>query len=205
MQDIVIRELSKSFGEKKVLSGLSHTFPAGEVCIVQGPSGSGKTTLLRILAGLEKQDAGSVGGVPERISFVFQEDRLLPDFSAYRNLKVVTGKETEKAVILSHLAELGLQGEEKTAVKNFSGGMKRRLAIARAMLYNSSLVILDEPFKGLDEKLKTEVMDYVKRHREGRTLILVTHDREEAAYMGGNVLELESTQETEENDDRENG
>ena len=202
MQDIVIRELSKSFGEKKVLSGLSHTFPAGEVCIVQGPSGSGKTTLLRILAGLEKQDAGSVEGVPERISFVFQEDRLLPDFSAYRNLKVVTGKETEKAVILSHLAELGLQGEEKTAVKNFSGGMKRRLAIARAMLYNSSLVILDEPFKGLDEKLKTEVMDYVKRHREGRTLILVTHDREEAAYMGGNVLELERTQETEENDGR---
>ena len=202
MQDIVIRELSKSFGEKKVLSGLSYTFPAGEVCIVQGPSGSGKTTLLRILSGLEKQDTGSIEGVPERISFVFQEDRLLPDFSAYRNLKVVTGKETEKAVILSHLAELGLQGEERTAVKNFSGGMKRRLAIARAMLYNSSLVILDEPFKGLDEKLKTEVMDYVKRHREGRPLILVTHDREEAAYMGGNVLELERTQETEENDGR---
>ena len=70
--------------------------------------------------------------------------------------------------------------------------MKRRVAIARAMLYPSELVILDEPFKGLDEKLKTEVMDYVKRHRDGRTLLLVLHEKKEAAYMGGAVLEMQT-------------
>ena len=196
-QDIVITGLSKSFGEKQVLKDFSLSFPVGKTSVLMGPSGCGKTTLLRLIAGLETPDAGSILGVPERISFVFQEDRLAERLSAYRNLRLVLGKQVPKETVRQHLKELKLLEEEKKPVHTFSGGMKRRLAIARAMLYPSSLVILDEPFKGLDAALKAEVMDYVKRHRDGRTLILVSHDREEAAFMEGELTEMKLPREEE--------
>ena len=112
-QDIVITGISKSFGEKQVIKDFSHVFPAGETGILMGPSGCGKTTLLRLIAGLEKADAGSIDGVPERIAFVFQEDRLAEEFSAFRNLRLVCGKTVQKETLLAHLRELGLSEEEK--------------------------------------------------------------------------------------------
>lgn len=190
MNDIIVKDLCMSFGDHTVLDRLSLTFPAGEITCVKGPSGCGKTTLLRILAGLEQPSGGTVSGVPEKIAFVFQENRLCEDFGAVANLRLVLPEKRSKEIILHHLQEIGLSGDLKKPVKEFSGGMKRRVAIARAVCYDADLLILDEPFKGLDEKLRQDVMDYVKKYSAGKTVICVTHDSLEARYLGSSVIDL---------------
>ena len=154
MTELKIRGISKSFDGRKVLRNVNAIFPAGSITCLLGPSGYGKTTLLRIVAGLEKPDTGSVEGVPEEIGFVFQEDRLCEDFSAISNVRLVTGKSMPKEEIIRHLTEIGLGDSLDRPVHEYSGGMKRRVAIVRAVCYPAQLLILDEPFKGLDEKLR---------------------------------------------------
>lgn len=190
MKDIIVKDLCKSFGDHIVLDRLSLVFPAGEITCIKGPSGCGKTTLLRILAGLEQPSGGSVLNIPGKIAFVFQENRLCEDFGAISNLRLVLPEKQSKGMILQHLREIGLADDLKKPVKEFSGGMKRRVAIARAVCYNADLLILDEPFKGLDEKLRQDVMDYVKKYSAGKTVICVTHDSLEAGYLGSSVLDL---------------
>ena len=190
MKDIVVKDLFKSYGGQPVLQNLSLTFRGGEVTCIEGPSGCGKTTLLRLIAGLEAPEGGRIEGVPERIACVFQEDRLCEDFGAVRNVKLVTGREMSEAEIAAHLEEIGLGDAGNKPVREFSGGMKRRVAIVRAVCYRGDLLILDEPFKGLDEKLRARVMDYVKRHSAGKTILCVTHDGAEADYLGGAVCRL---------------
>lgn len=192
MKDILIRNLSKAFGDKQVLSRLDMTVQAGSVTCLQGASGIGKTTLLRIIAGLETQDGGTVEGVSEKIAFVFQEDRLCEDFNALRNIQMVTGRALPADSIRAHLRELEIPEDSlNQPVREFSGGMKRRVAIARAVCADAELVLMDEPFKGLDEALKEHVMEYVKRHTAGRTVICVTHNAAEADYLGGQVIQME--------------
>ena len=152
-----------------------------------GPSGYGKTTLLRIIAGLEKPDAGSVEGVPEQIGFVFQEDRLCEDFSAVSNVRLVTGKNMPKEEIVRHSLD--------KPVREYSGGMKRRVAIVRAVCYPAELLILDEPFKGLDEKLRMEVISYIRKYAKGKTVLCVTHEPEDAERLGGKNIEMEQISE----------
>ena len=190
MKDIIISGLSKSFGEKKVLDNLNLTIPAGEITCVMGPSGCGKTTLFNILAGLLEPDSGTVEGMPERISFVFQEDRLCPAYSAAANVRLVTGNTVSREKIASDLAELGLGDSAGLPSEQLSGGMKRRAAIARAVLYGGDVFLLDEAFKGLDEERKRQTMDYVKSRTAGKTVICVTHDAEEAEYLGGKIIKL---------------
>ena len=190
VSDITLTGVSKSFGDKTVLKEVSFTFKHGETTCIKGASGCGKTTLLRIIAGLEEKDGGTIIGVPEKISYVFQEDRLCEDFSAVSNITAVTGRSLKKEAVYSHLKELGLEESALKPVRELSGGMKRRVAIARAVCYNSELLILDEPFKGLDVKLRQSVMDYIKRHTNGRTIICVTHDPAEAEYMGGTLIDM---------------
>ena len=191
MTDITLRGISKSFGGQQVLRNVSAAFPAGSVTCLMGPSGFGKTTLLRIIAGLEKPDAGTVEGVPERIGFVFQEDRLCEEFSAVSNVRLVTGKRLPKETIVRHLEEIGLGDSLDKPVREYSGGMKRRVAIVRAVCYPADLLILDEPFKGLDEKLRLEVIGYIRRHTEGKTVICVTHEADDAERLGGTNIEME--------------
>ena len=193
MSDIILSDITKSFDDKTVLNGVSFTFPAGSTTCIKGSSGCGKTTLLRIIAGLEQKDGGTISGVPEKISYVFQEDRLCEDFSAVSNITAVTGRTLSKEKIREHLSELGLEESAQKPVRELSGRMKRRVAIARAVCYASELLILDEPFKGLDVKLRQSVMDYIKRHADGRTIICVTHDPAEADYMGGNLIDMGET------------
>lgn len=190
MNDIVLDNISKSFGEKKVLEDFSCVFKGGEITCVYGASGKGKTTLLNVIAGLTKPDGGEIAGTPEKISFVFQEDRLCEDFSAVSNVRLVCPKMPKKEII-THLGELGLAEAAGKPVKEYSGGMKRRVAIARAIAYGADLILLDEPFKGLDETLKTDVINYIKRHTEGKTVICVTHDRSDSTLLGGNILDLD--------------
>ena len=154
-----------------------------------GPSGGGKTTLLRKILGLETPDEGVISGVPERKAAVFQEDRLCPGVSPVENVLLVTGKEKE-AEARSLLTELGLGDSLDLPCAELSGGMRRRAAIARALLAEGELLTLDEPFKGLDEQNRRAAAALVLRHRRGRTLLYVTHEREEAALLGGEILQI---------------
>ena len=190
MKDIEVREISKAYDGRPVLEKVSLRFPAGTTTCITGPSGCGKTTLLRIIAGLETADSGSVTGVPEGIGFVFQEDRLCGEFSAVSNVRIAAGKKPDREEIIRHLTALGLGNDLNKPVKEFSGGMKRRVAIARAVCCPSELLILDEPFKGLDEKLHLEVIEYIKTNSRGRTVICVTHEPEDAEKMNGSIMKL---------------
>ena len=195
MTELKIRGISKSFDGRKVLRNVNAIFPAGSITCLLGPSGYGKTTLLRIVAGLEKPDTGSVEGVPEEIGFVFQEDRLCEDFSAISNVRLVTGKSMPKEEIIRHLTEIGLGDSLDRPVHEYSGGMKRRVAIVRAVCYPAQLLILDEPFKGLDEKLRLEVIGFIRKRSEGKTVICVTHEPDDAERLGGKNIEMEQISE----------
>ena len=186
---IRIKEVCKSFGEQKVLDRVSLTIPEGEITCLMGTSGSGKTTLLRILMGLIPADAGEVTGVPERIAAVFQEDRLLPEADAVRNVCVTTGASRSK--VREHFARVGLTEYEGKPAADLSGGMMRRVAIVRACLADAKLVVMDEPFKGLDEETRDLVIAYVREECAGKTLLVVTHLPEEAEKLGGTMVWLD--------------
>ncbi len=194
MNGILLTGVSKSFDGKEVLKNVSMRIEAGQTVCIRGRSGIGKTTLLRIIAGLTEPDTGTVEGVPGHIGFVFQEDRLCEDFSALSNIRLVTGRSMSREEILRHLGELGLAESAMLPVRGFSGGMKRRVALARAVCADPELLLLDEPFKGLDSELRLKVINYVKKHTAGKTVICVSHDITEALYLGGTVIELEDSQ-----------
>ena len=190
MKDIVVKNIKKSYGGKEVLKSFSAVFPAGCRVCVMGESGSGKTTLLRLITGLEKPDEGSITGVPERVSVVFQEDRLCEDFSIISNIRMVLDKEQDisDAQIDSLLRDMGMTEPLDTPVRLLSGGMKRRVAIARALVYDSELLIMDEPFKGLDETTKDRVIQAVKKRREA--VLMVSHDLQEAKKMEAEIFNI---------------
>ena len=198
MQNVRITNISKTYGDKQVLNSISKEFTAGETTVIMGASGCGKTTLLRILLGLEMPDNGEVIGMPEKVSVLFQEDRLCEDASAYENIVLVlerkrtrAQKDVQKHHVEQEAAQIGITVEDLTQnVMELSGGMQRRIALLRALLYDADCVILDEPFKGLDAATKQIVMQYVKEKTAGKTTFLVTHDAAEADFFGGNRWNL---------------
>ena len=147
-----------------------------------------RPALLRVLMGLEKTYTGCVSGVPEKRSAVFQEDRLQDFYSALMNLRL-TLPGVKSDALLRELALLGLtEDDARKPAQSLSGGMKRRVTLARAMLADSDIVFLDEPFKGLDETTRARAVEYVRSRRNGRTLIAVTHDEREALALGCTIL-----------------
>lgn len=183
--DIICKDISKSFGEKKVLDRFSFIFPEGKITAIMGESGVGKTTLFRILLGLEKSDKGSIEGLSgKKISVLFQEDRLFPQLTALQNAEIA-GSSGKKALSL-----LGLAGEEDSLPENLSGGMQRRVSMARLLCHNGDLFLMDEPFKGLDEETKKKTMDVFKSLSPPKTIIFITHDQQEADFLADTVLQL---------------
>ena len=180
-----IQHLCKSFDGKVVLDHVSLTLESGGTACLMAPSGRGKTTLLRCIAGLETPDGGQITDLPERIAYVFQEDRLCDGFSAVDNIRLVTGKALGEGEIRRHLEELGLAGSLDQPVRELSGGMRRRVVISRAVCFGADLLLLDEPFKGLDDEARQQTADYILRHRGAAAILCVTHDREDAAALGG--------------------
>lgn len=180
-----IQHLCKSFDGKVVLDHVSLTLESGGTACLMAPSGRGKTTLLRCIAGLETPDSGQITDLPERIAYVFQEDRLCDGFSAVDNIRLVTGKAMGEGEIRRHLEELGLAGSLDQPVRELSGGMRRRVVISRAVCFGADLLLLDEPFKGLDDEARQQTADYILRHRGAAAILCVTHDREDAAALGG--------------------
>ena len=187
--DIAVKNVYKSYGDKKVLTDVSAVFPAGRCICIMAESGKGKTTLLRLIMGLEAPDSGSIMGVPERISVVFQEDRLCEEFSIAANIRMVLSKDTDMSNddIRRLMSELAMDEDINTPVSKLSGGMKRRVAIARAIAYDSEWLILDEPFKGLDEASRDKVIGTITQKR--KSVIMVSHNIAEAERMNATILD----------------
>lgn len=196
-EQIRIEHLYKAYGQNQVLSDFSAVFEKGKTTCIMAPSGAGKTTLLRILAGLEKADSGRIIGLEDmKKSIVFQEDRLCENLSASANIRLVRQKRPwgrEKNAdqkIEEAMQAVGLSGCENQPVREFSGGMRQRTALLRALYSDWDILFLDEPFKGLDEETKGDVIRYTKEKCKGKTVIFVTHDRSEAEAMSDRVYQM---------------
>ena len=196
MDDILLSGVSKSFQGQSVLSNLSGTIPGGRVTAVMGASGRGKTTLLRLLCGLLQPDSGSISGLNGYIpSVVFQEDRLMMSLSVRDNLAVVL-KAGQLQQAEGLLEKLGMPGIMSKRISKLSGGMARRVALTRALLYPGDLLLMDEPFKGLDEPMKERAARVIKERVSGlipetigcATTVLVTHDPLEAQLLGAHEI-----------------
>ncbi len=190
MNDIVLKNVSKRFGEKVVFDKFNHAFSKGSRVCIMGASGRGKTTLFNLLLGLIKPDSGEIIGVPKKLSAVFQEDRLCEEFTSVENVRAVTGKTVKNEEIVALLDELGLSGSENQPVSSLSGGMRRRVALARALLAENEMLILDEPFKGLDDKTREKTVLTLLSRAKGKTLLVATHDERDAELLDAEILVL---------------
>lgn len=175
MMELRVEHLCKRYGENAVLDDISFTARVG-VTRLLGPSGIGKTTLLRVLLGLETPDSGTVNGDRFCWTAVFQENRLLEGLDAEGNLRFVLGANYNAAAAQALLEELGLGDVGKKKVRDYSGGMQRRLALARALLAPSDALALDEPFTGLDAENREAAMRAILRAAETKIVLLSTHE-----------------------------
>ncbi len=191
---ITLDKLSFAYGKKTVLRDFSLTVNKGEIVGIMGPSGCGKSTLLGLVAGLKKPKSGSVRVDTERISYVFQEPRLLPWMTVWENLAAVLSEkpDCEDPRIIQALAMAGLEGCEGLYPHELSGGMKSRASLARALLYDGELFLLDEPFASLDEALRRELTERLTHYfrENGTTVLYVTHHAEDAKALCDRILHL---------------
>ena len=186
-----LSSIEKSFGEKKVLSGVSLDVKKGDIAMLYGMSGCGKTTLMRIAAGLEKEDKGTVRR-NGKIAVVFAEARLFPTATVLENITLVMSgdkrKNAEKAKEI--LAAFGLSEAETLYPRELSTGMAARVSLARAVAYDADIYLMDEPFKSLDGEVKMIVMDYLRSFLKEKATLIISHDEAEADAMGGKVCRM---------------
>ena len=183
---IRLEHISKSFGEQAVLTDFSYTFPALGLYRLNGKSGIGKTTLLRIIAGLEKPDAGAVTN-DGTISFLFQDRRLFETLSALDNVLLVDASKTPKELRRNRasalLERLGIAaGEQAKRIAELSGGMQQRVAIARALFYDAPTLLLDEPTKELDAENRAILRGIFAEEAKKRLVILSGHESDDGGY-----------------------
>ena len=204
-----LRNISKRFGDKQILSDFNLTIHEGKILAIVGPSGGGKTTLLRMLAGLETIDSGEVFYNGESLAldelskrqllgFVFQDFQLFPHLSVLENLTISPVKmngmpEAEANTKARALLErLGLEGHEDDFPYSLSGGQKQRVALARAMMIDPEIIGYDEPTSALDPPLRLEVEKLILQNKElGMTQIVVTHDLTFAENIADELLTFE--------------
>lgn len=197
-----IAKIRKRYGDIPVIGGIDLEVPAGEVLAVVGPSGCGKSTLLRLVAGLDTRYAGEIRvdgsvirGPDPRVGLVFQEPRLFPWLTIARNVAFgLPDPDGPKAreLVADTLAVMGLAPFAMALPKHLSGGMAQRAALARALVTEPQVLLLDEPFSALDAFTRMRLQDHLlaawERYRP--TLVLVTHDLDEAVYLADRVVLL---------------
>lgn len=182
---ISLEHIRKSYGEQTVLQDCCFTLDPGSVTALMGESGIGKTTILRMISGLEKPDEGNIRPGQLCCSYVFQEDRLCSQVSAVENCRFFTGKDKE---IRKELEQLLPSDKLDCPVSQLSGGMRRRVSIAAALLRDSDVILMDEPFNGLDEENKKNVAMYIKNKQNGRICLFTTHSLEEVKLMNAECI-----------------
>lgn len=209
-EKIIVKGIRKSFGTHVVLQDLSITFAPGGIYVIRGASGSGKTTLLRILAGLEQPDEGKVirekreapesletseslesrkipktrkADAPGPVGMVFQESRLLSDLSAIRNVAYGVRGKIDQVQLRVQLREVLPEADLTLPVHQYSGGMRRRVEMVRAVFPGNGLLLLDEPFAGLDVENKKRTISYLLSHRKQATVICTSHDPAESRML----------------------
>ena len=185
---IEIKNLEKSFGDKKVIKSFSLDVAPNERIALIAFSGSGKTTLLRLMSGLDKKYNGRIN-VKGKVSYMFQEDRLFPESTVLENVLAACDSVelSEKLLSAVELSECS-----RMLPRDLSGGMKRRVALARSLAAPFDILLLDEPFTGVDDETKARVAKNILPFLKGKTVILVTHSPEEAELLGCEVLRLEN-------------
>ena len=205
-----LKNISKRFGEKQIISDLNLKVPEKQILAIVGPSGGGKTTLLRMLAGLETIDSGDIIYNGEELpldelekrnllGFVFQDFQLFPHLTVLENLtlspiktKHFTKEDAEKKAI-GLLTRLGLAEYAKAYPYSLSGGQKQRVALARAMMIDPEIIGYDEPTSALDPELRLEVEKLILQNRElGMMQIVVTHDLQFAENIADTILKVQS-------------
>lgn len=184
---IDIRELGISYDGRNVLENVSFSIAPGEHIAIMGPSGCGKTSLMKAIAGLLQPERGSIG-LKGRISCVFQEPRLLPWLTALENINVVLSDSPATLPAARkwlEAVELGDSADKRPA--ELSGGMQQRVSIARALAYGGDILLLDEPLKGMDAELRERIAELIRRECEGKTLVIITHDEDEARAFADKI------------------
>jgi len=188
---IRFENVSKAFGDNVILKDFSLELPDSGIVALMGPSGYGKTTLLRLLSGLTEPDSGKIVAEYKRLSMVFQEDRLLGGVTALGNLLAVMDVKDER-LALTWLKRMGLEDSVNLLPQELSGGMRRRLAIARAMVFGGDFMLLDEPFAGLDDVTRERIYPFIfgssDKPDSSRLTVLVTHDQSEAQHVADRLI-----------------
>lgn len=181
--------ISHSYGDHTVLQNQSLTLLPGQRLAVMGPSGRGKTTLLRIALGLLKPTSGSVENTFRKTAAVFQEPRLLPWRTALENVNLVLGDgKNSLDIARRYLRKVNLSDAENKHPRELSGGMQQRVAVARALAAEGDLLVLDEPFKAMDEALRNQIIALVAQ--TDAAVLLVTHEEAEARALGCEIIHL---------------
>lgn len=186
---IALHDIHFAYGDKVICDKLSWTLPETGVICLWGASGCGKTTLLRLLVGLEKPQSGTVDA-PRAVSVVFQEDRLLPWKTVWENASLACADTARVAALLE---AVGLADYRDRYPNELSGGQQRRVALVRALAAENALLLLDEPFNGLDEQAQQTLLPLIKAVAATRPVVLVTHVATQAEALGAAVIELKST------------
>ena len=181
---IEFRNVSFSYKEKDIIRNWSFTIPKTGVLCFFGPSGCGKTTIFRLLCGLEKPSKGQMVNLPKKFSVVFQEDRLLPWKTVAENIEI-TGQNAESVLKL-----VGLSDVSDEPISSLSGGMARRVAIARAIGYPGDILLLDEPFTGIEEEKIDILAEYILHLAKSIPVLLITHKEEEAKRLNAMTINL---------------
>lgn len=181
---MIIENLCFSYGEKKIFENFSARFNDGITCIM-GPSGRGKTTLLYLIAGLLVPDSGIISGAPKMPAVMFQDDRLLMWHTALKNVELAASKE-DRGKAQTLLEKLDIPPEMYPG--KLSGGMSRRVALARALVIDSDMLILDEPFTGMDYDLSKKCASMITE--TGKPAVITTHSPEEAKLLGAEIITL---------------
>ncbi len=184
----LVDQVVRRFGERIVLDHLDLRIEGEELVVLLGPSGCGKSTLLRLLAGLDRPDGGTVE-VPAQRAIVFQADRLLPWQRVLRNVTIgLHGSDADDRARAA-LREVGLAGRERAWPKELSGGEAQRVSLARALVSEPELVLLDEPFAALDAITRLRMHDLVRelRREHHAAMLLVTHDVDEAIALADRI------------------
>jgi len=180
-----LRNISKNFENFEVIKNFSLELKENKTTCLFGKSGCGKTTLMNIICEIIKDYDGEIISLTKKISVIFQETRLLPWFTVEKNISIISKN------YLYYLDAVELSEFKTYYPESLSGGMKQRLNIARALSVEFDILIMDEPFKGIDLTLKTKIMNFIKSETKGKTVIFTTHDYNEALYLADEIIYLD--------------